>query len=100
MTSKAVYRLFNGVFLALNCRILNNLFCVTAKGCMCQGLYVPFASSHVDLRAIIKLISVSCELISVSCELRADPLFCCQSKVNRLICFSFRVRHLSFSSDA
>ena len=54
MTSKAVYRLFNGVFLALNCKILNNLFCVTAKGCMCQGLYVPFASSHVDLRAIIK----------------------------------------------
>ena len=43
MTSKVVYRLFNGVFLALNCRILNNLFCVTAKGCMCQGLYVPGA---------------------------------------------------------
>ena len=53
-TSKALYRPFNGIFLALNCKILDNLFCVTAKGCMCQGLYVPFAGFHVDLRAIIK----------------------------------------------
>ena len=48
-TSKALYRLFNGVFLALNCRILNNLFCVAAK-----GLYVRFVGFHVELRSIIK----------------------------------------------
>ena len=49
-----------------------------------------------------QLIFVSCEVISASCELIIVLLGVpSQSKVNGLICFSFRVRHLSlFSSDA
>ena len=40
-----IYRLLNGVFLALNCMILNKYFCVTAKGCTCLMLvftYIDF----------------------------------------------------------
>ena len=54
--------------------------------------------------ASCQLIFVSCELISVSCVLRVGSwsLFCWRSqpsKVNGLICFSFRVNHFQVTLD-
>ena len=70
----------------------------------CQLIFVS-----CQLRvASCQLIFVSCELrVDIcpvaSCELRADPFFCWGSPARARLTvdmFSFRVRHLSFLSDA